>query len=650
MINTDSFQGSELITKGVEISYKPVAEIPVKIGDAVEFIGWAAPGVAEYRGTKLLQKGKLGVYFVKDGSWSGLVYSEIKNTPSGYIVCRGKKAVCLLNAVGTVLSGGDCEDVTDVGMGLYAAKKNKLWAFFRAEDNAQLTEYIYTSVSEFSGDVCVVGKPEGLTLIDAECRQVLDRCYQVCNPFCDDIALVGEKNNLSYITRDGRVIYSGAFRGSRSFCNGYAVISNKKGRLGAIDVNGKVVIEPQYLYMKDSGFGKFVVSNTGEWQLDGKTFKGRNYGLVGANGRTYRPLIYSNVELLPDGGCKYGVLTTWSYTEGNTRYTLGVLVFGIDDADGNEVLPQKFVGIGEESEGLRAFKTYYDNKLSFGYMNEKGEPEFIFAESDYSGDYGSKRTEITNELKHQLGPFKDGRAQVMIRQSSIKTGIFNTNDVLRAVQCPAYYIDRTGLSAASQEKLPEVNAFNPLMVDGLPFHDICMSINKKIKTINAFSDTAIHLEKMNAYAFGDGYIEVDYGYGFAILDKDHKPICASYEGPSETDKKNLKEMTECAKPSHPINSNAKGKLTLIAENVWLDERSDCTKLHISEFESPVRFSNGLAPFRAANGLWGYMDCKGTTAIEPKYSSVSAFMNGYARALRDGKECILFRDSEFKTLS
>lgn len=43
------------------------------------------------------------------------------------------------------------------------------------------------------------------------------------------------------------------------------------------------------------------------------------------------------------------------------------------------------------------------------------------------------------------------------------------------------------------------------------------------------------------------------------------------------------------------------------------------------------FSEGLAPIRAANGLYGFVNTKGETAIKPQYKSVGYFSGGFAWA-------------------
>lgn len=47
-----------------------------------------------------------------------------------------------------------------------------------------------------------------------------------------------------------------------------------------------------------------------------------------------------------------------------------------------------------------------------------------------------------------------------------------------------------------------------------------------------------------------------------------------------------------------------------------------------------RFSESLAPFKSANELWGYIDVKGKTAINPLYKAVGYFINGIAWARDD----------------
>jgi len=49
-----------------------------------------------------------------------------------------------------------------------------------------------------------------------------------------------------------------------------------------------------------------------------------------------------------------------------------------------------------------------------------------------------------------------------------------------------------------------------------------------------------------------------------------------------------------------------------------------------QFEDAGGFSEGLAPVRAGDGTWGYIDTTGNRVITPQFDEAEAFTHGFAK--------------------
>ena len=610
-----------MFQNGADLSYQPISE--VQLPEKAVFSEWLAPGLAAVRGKGFFKSDKFSVFSFVRGLLAPIEYSEVSVTPTGFIALRKKKHVTLIKADGTVVSGDDCDGAEDLGEGLIAKKIKKSSAIFRAETGEQLTDYIYSEITPYREGCCAVKGKEGMQLLDTDGKPLFNEYYDFVSPFVNGFARVGGKKQINYIDREGNIIYTGPRRGARDFSNGYAVVSDGKGKYGAIDTSGLVVIEPAYRFVKDCAHDMFVVSNTGTESSDGKTFQGKEYGLIDVHGKVILPLSYDRIELRPDGnGYNYGHIATWQRTSGNTVTNYAVFVSGLVDVRGNIVLPDKFVAIGDLSEGLRAFKSFSDSDvLTFGYMNEKGETVIKIAEVPYKHVYDSERVLLREDLTRQMRPFKDGCASLCIRGVTQTFGIFSEKTTqLVATKVNWYSIDREGNqvdTSANRNK-------DVFFCKELPFYNEYVKLEPMIKDV--IRDT-MHM-------FCDMY-EVNFGPGgFAILDSDLNIICSHYDG---------KPFTTAGQPHHkPYAGLAKA-----AENVWIVNDGESTEVVFSEFESPSVFSSGLAPVRDKSGkfgsVWGYMDIKGNMVVSPKYSYASGFEGGYAVARIGSATYLLRRD-------
>ena len=617
---------AEALATGVQLTYQPVTE--KQLPEDTEFSRWLLPGVAEIRGTGFMTKKKVGVFSVEKGLLAEVKYaSAVASEATGTIALVGKPFV-LMTSDGKALTGEDCEEAMALGEGLYATRVKKDWTIRRMDTREPVSGRTWRSLLPFDDGCSVAGTEKGYQLIGTDGEPLFPDAWDEAHPFRNGYARVGSRKEIRYIDREGKTLFTAGGRYSRDFCNGYAVFQDKSGKYGVINERGETVIRPHYLYIKDCSNGMFVVSNTGMSTADHTGFNGRDYGLVRADDSQVLPLSYSKVEPRQDGSYLYGHLVTWQVRSGNMITNYGVLVHGILGPDGRIVLPDEYVSIGEESEGLIAFKRYVANKLEFGYMTPEGKRVFTFADVDYSCDNDETRAMVRDDMNTQMRPFSNGKAMVCVR-NDLKTGInmFRKSNWYAAVKGDWYLIDRNGKPAEAD---PEDRLLkDPLSSTELPFGDYVRGLNPVFR--NLVREMAIEF---------DDYYEVNLAKGaFAILDRDLHCLCSNYIPGTTLDSVSL------TSPAHPRVVTVKQ----IAPKVWITATEQAPSVTLSDFESPTLFSSGLAPFNARidkkKVLWGYMDREGNTVVEPRFTEAGGFENGYAVA-KDGKNTVLLsRDVE-----
>ena len=611
----------KVLEKGVDIAYKPIVEIPLPAG--IRFVDWLTDGVAIVCEQKHLDR--KGVFSVERGMLTPVSYRAVELSPSDLICLYTKKGRQLMTPDGVMLAGSESDDAKELGEGFFAKKFGKNWAIFRIADGAQVSGFAYSEVSEFSEGTCAVTSKAGSQIIGVDAMPVLQGFYEYAAPFKNGFARIGTKKEISYVDRTGRVIFAGAGRGSRDFVNGYAVIRDRKGNEGAIDMNGNVVIAPQY---------RFIVSNTGVYQPDGVTFNGRGFGLIAADGRQILPLQYARVETSGNGIFKYGDMAVWQKHEGNRVITYAVLVFGEIDSDGNELLPKKFVEVDKASEGLRAFKKLEGTVMTLGYMREDGSTAFELASMDYAGIFDDQRLMLREELSNQLRPFRNGRASVCVRIGHKELGLFKKTTHQIVEKCAWYEVDKTGARLAPENGSAQPDVSNVPLDHGMPFSETYRAYKSNTFVNKGLLDAAVTVRP-----FSD-MTEIDFTFGFAILDKNGAVVCGNDDGlPSQP-----YMYVYFARGGH----EAYLHLEKIADNVWLTITKEGEKLVFSEFESPTRFSEGLAPFRKLVSknkfLFGYMDPRGNVVVPPKYNEAKPFSGGYAFVESDSGGLLLRREA------
>lgn len=575
--------------------------------------------------TKGFFKGdKEGLFHIRRGQILPPEYDSVSDFGFGCVEAVKGRQTSLYNADGVPIAGEECSAVMALTDALFAKKVGKAWGIFRLADGSEALPCAYSGLSDVSEDTIVLYGADGARITDLGGSPVVPGVYRAAYPFRNGFARVETDSGVDYITRDGKVIYSDAGKDSRDFCNGYAVIADRKGKLGAIDAEGRVVIPPQYLFLRDFGDGFFMCSNTGMKMADGQ-FNGRDYGAVNGSGKVIIPLSKLFIAPRGDGSLTFGRGEVWQVTSGNTRTTYRVGVTGVADLDGNIILPEKYVAIGESRDGLAPFKSYENMTMTLGYMRPDGSTAFVVAREDYTGDM-SDRPRLRAELSTQLGAFADGKARVFVRQSSAMEGMFKKTQRDRVVEAgESYYIDTNGQETTPPDASKARGGADVAFSAELPFAD----------KIRAMGDWGQYFIKLRPFS---GMIEMTAGEAsFAIFDESGRLLLSKWDG---TD---LRVIPEPRHSEYLALQHTGGGLWV---GVKKARKGDgvVNVVWVSAFESPTVFGSGLAPFRVANGkkwLWGYTDIHGNDVVAPKYEKATGFEGDKAYAKKpDGTEVIL----------
>ena len=618
----------EQLSRGIRITYEPVRE--VRLPAKVEVDAWLAPGLASVSKQGVFSEKKVGVFSAEKGLITEIKYRKAEVTPSGLIHLSGK-GEALLTDDGIVLSGDDCDEARDLGEGYYAIKAGKLWGIFRVEDRSAVTKAEYISVSDFSEGSCAVTTKAGAQLIGEDGMPLFDERWDEAFPFHEGFARVVVKKETRYIDRSGKVIFSGTGQLFRDFCNGYAIFSDKKGKHGAISTDGTVVIKPEYTFLKDSMSGMFVASNTGMF-VYGKGFQGRNYGLIAADGHAVLPLAYDQIEGLPDGSYQYGHNLIWQVNLAGNQVAYAALVYGLVSPEGKILLPDKYVGIGEESEGLYAYKMIdhsitgstlnADSLLRFGYMKSDGTSVFEVAAVDYGESLDKTRSLLRESINLQLRPFRNGKAMVRVRNEDQHAKMPFTGEKFwnEARKTCWYEVDRNGKVIGNAPDLKH----RFLSCGSSPFMD----------DFRKAADTNPSMWEDFIFSFDD-MLEVNLSINsFAILNRNLEYICCNYAQIPHQPMLIPQSVQQHDKYSF---------LSQIADHVWAVESEEEISIKTSEFESPTRFSDGLAAncclVKRNKPLWGYMDIHGNQIIPARFSTATPFRAGYAWA-KDDQGCVI----------
>jgi|GEM_PF-5900452 len=203
----------------------------------------------------------------------------------------------------------------------------------------------------------------------------------------------------------------------RPFSNGYAVFMKDK-KFGAMDPGGNIVVKPRFAWLGDGAYGQFRFSSIANPGVNAKT------GLVDASDRIVltEEKGYSGIESYGENVFTHSI--TYSYEIWNNNKVTTHTIAAKGYYSHGEVIEAKYLFVGEESEGLRAFVSYTQStpwlmagkgRFVVGYMDEHWNNVIVIAEFDAQTGFEFSQFIHRADFSKRLTPFRDGRALVAVQ-------------------------------------------------------------------------------------------------------------------------------------------------------------------------------------------------------------------------------------------
>jgi hypothetical protein len=233
-------------------------------------------------------------------------------------------------------------------------------------------------------------------------KAVIPAQYTKAWIFSEGIAAVSKNDSLFFIDHSGEKVFKHGFAlpgKTRSFCfhNGYCQLTNKAGKTGLIDKNGKWVLLPEYDQLAHEGRNYWSVCKEGRWgvfsdslveilacEYEMVTVSEDNGIYVSLADHTQKRYDYTG-KVLNDficGSVDQLSFDTGTYDEeGNPvmataicrTYAVETGYYGLMDSGGRPVTPPLYKNI--EAIGKNIYRCSYDYQGTFSILvNSKGIP------------------------------------------------------------------------------------------------------------------------------------------------------------------------------------------------------------------------------------------------------------------------------------
>jgi len=309
-------------------------------------------------------------------------------------------------------------------------------------------ENIYDNIKYLSDDFAAVGLKDSKTgdvlYAFADIYGVSKTPFQYVNiqPFSEKHAIAQLTEGVADIYGDdGTALFSFQCRYMRNFCNGYAVFE-RGGRFGAIDTAGSIAVQPQFAWLRDCEYGLFCYSDkTDPTIVD-------NMGLVDCKGdiivKTQRGL--RDLNILDRNIITHRIYYTSQETSGNKTITYKIPATGF--IIGEKITSAKYLFIGQESEGLKAFAAYTQQKnppfigkgrFTAGYMDDNFNTVITLTETEVTWDYEFNNVHKCANSEY-MSPFINGLAVVKIQWGSSRLSSRDASMIAKK----SYVIDKSG--------------------------------------------------------------------------------------------------------------------------------------------------------------------------------------------------------------
>ena len=294
-------------------------------------------------------------------------------------------------------------------------------------DGILVTDWVLKSDSGlqcFEGQVLLLPVEKGWGLHDIEGRRISGETYaKAFGLGCNYIAVSKADSKGKYFLTDihGTQRLDLECDDIRPFANGYTVFTQKKQQ-GAIDTNGNIIIQQRFSWLSDAEYGLFRFSSIAKPTVNTKM------GLINANNQILfnEENGFSDIVLRGENQFIHRIHYQFSIRDNNKETVYDIPATGYYTE--GKVINARYLWIGDESEGLRAFASYSQSspppliakgRFTAGYMDADWNHVIIAA--DFDIPTGFEFSQLIQQIKDfgaRLTPFRGGNATIAIQKST----------------------------------------------------------------------------------------------------------------------------------------------------------------------------------------------------------------------------------------
>lgn len=526
-----------------------------------------------------------------DGVW---VYCQ--ETNGIYKLEGGKFGVIDRN--GTEVIPSIYDEVVRAGNGIIRVKQDSKYGYFDYTGK-KITDIKYDDAGMFTSDgialVNIGGQPNKrgkitggkYGYVDKTGNEIIRLKYTKAKPFSEGLAAVSEDGtSWGAINTDGKYVLNSVYDNLGSFVSGCAPFS-EGGKYGYVDKNGNMTVPPRYDYAMDFRNGVGRVKSIWRWGFvkpdgnpatridydEASDFNDNGLSKVKRGGKSG----YINdkgVEVIP---IKYDII--YPFFDDNTAKVKLNGLFGLVDIDGNEIVAPKYQDIEQFKNGYA--KVTLNDK--YGFVNKNGE-EVIKPEYDDAGyiENGMVKVNIADKWGYVA---ISGLEIVPIMYDAVG----QIDELLRTPVKSGRkwgYVDSLGMNSI-YAKFDTIGRF----VNGAAV----AKYTGKWGYVNENGDNITGFKYDIADEFCNGYAKVRLAGKYGYIDKNGNfVIPAEYQ--------NLYGFNDVVKRVSIIETfYGSGEMNPDVYDIW-------------------KFSDGYIVFKK-DGKWGAMDMRGGILVANKYNSI-----------------------------
>lgn len=385
--------------------------------------------------------------------------------------------------------------------GLAVVEKDGLYGIIY-ESGSYILRPKYQYINDFSENRAVVLNDNGFKVIDEKGNEITSKAYDYISIFQDNRALfsgIGPEGNYlyGYLDKSGREIIPLKYEYGSNFKDNKAVVRIKENEHALIDPNGTIITKYNYNFVGDVGDGLLSFKNT----PDGK------FGFIDINGNIVIQPQYTGVQIFNNG------INSVNISEDiNNKY-------GVIDKKGNFIIEPKYndiFSLGEDrvavGKALDENRPFMGSKYAIATNEGKFLTDFIYYgvsnyENSLASVYDDKNTFFINKNGSVVKdlPIVSGSGTLDIEDNLIKAFIdFRLS-----------YLDRNGSTIYEQNKMiPLNNIYEVIEEKYKPNKDYLVyypQINStgnssELKTVNAKLRELSQLKDINSN------VQLDYNY------------------------------------------------------------------------------------------------------------------------------------------